>query len=776
MPQLEHLPLLRLPETLERRKTGYPSPSPIRGNGYGRQVRQQVEAAVETQQLNRAAPFVDPSMILRVRMHGMLLEDAWEAVGLTLLASDDDRNIVLFSSQGDLSAFLERLEAYDGPIPAGQQGRRYEGFVTRIDDVGTLEPRDRLGTRIKEAGLTEATDLEDDAELIVDIELWDFGTRLARERRARQIEDFIAGQGDEVFDTYIGPSITLIRAKAHGRTLRPLLSVPEVAFIDFPPEPDIEAAELIELELDNAPTGLAPDEEAPIVAVLDSGVNDHPLLERAILARVAFPAELGTADVWGHGTRVSGAAVYGDLRHQLLEQEIKPIGRLVSAKLIGDDGRFYERRTLPTQMDQAIRSVWQDHGCRIFVLALGDLSARNEPGRVGPWAATLDELARELDIVILVSAGNRAPRSGRLLEQAITHYPGYLLEPANRICEPAGAINVITVGSVANGTGVGVRNQHDAHVLPITERLEPSPFTRSGPGAAGIRKPDFVEIGGTMVFDAPSASLRWAPDVPEAGVITLNHDYLRQLITSGSGTSYATPLLANKVTALLRLFPRASANLIRALLVGAARVPDQAEARLRGMDATDKARICGNGQVDWNRAAYSDDHRVVLYAEDTLAINHFAVYRVPIPREFQSKGRRAIRVSLAFDPPVRRTRAEYIGTKMNFRLLRGCPPREVFEHYRARGSNEGEPPGIASRYQCDMQPGPKSRDGLTLQTATKNFVQETAAYGDEYYLVVRCAGGWAAEQEISQRFAVVVELEHEPAVQLHARLRQRIRV
>ncbi|RWK26579.1 S8 family peptidase, partial [Mesorhizobium sp.] len=528
--------------------------------------------------------------------------------------------------------------------------------------------------------------------------------------------------------------------------------------------------------LEDAPTGLAPDEEAPIVGVLDSGINDHPLLEAAILGRVAFPAELGTADVWGHGTRVSGAALYGDLRDLLREDQIKPIARLVSAKLVGDDGRFYERRTLPTQMDQAIRGLWQDYGCRIFVVALGDLRARNEPGRVGPWAATLDELARELDVLILVSAGNRPPGGGSLLEQAITHYPKYLLEAANRVCEPAGAINVITVGSLANGTGVGARHQQDAHVQPITERLEPSPFSRSGPGAAGILKPDFVEIGGTMVFDAPSASLRWAPQVPEAGVITLNHDYQRQLITSGSGTSYATPLLANKVAALLRLFPRASANLIRALLVGAATIPDEAETRLRGLDTADKARICGNGQVDWSRAAYSDDHRVVLFTEDTLAINHFAVYRVPIPQEFQSKGRRTIRVSLAFDPPVRRSRAEYIGTKMNFRLLRGCPSAEVFAHFRARTAAEGDPPGIASKFQCEMKPGSKSRDGLTLQTAAKSFVQDTSGYGDEYYLVVRCAGGWAAEQEVSQRFAAVVELEHEPAVQLHARIRQRIRV
>ncbi len=278
-----------------------------------------------------------------------------------------------------------------------------------------------------------------------------------------------------------------------------------------------------------------------------------------------------------------------------------------------------------------------------------------------------------------------------------------------------------------------------------------------------------------MVFDAPSASLRCAPSLPEAGVITLNHEYLRQLITSGTGTSYAAPLLANKSAEMLRLFPTASANLIRALLVGAAAVPDECEARLRGMDDAEKLRIRGNGMVDVLRAAYSDDHRVVLYAEDRLALNHFAVYRVPVAQEFQSNGRRTIRVSLAFDPPVRRTRAEYIGTKMSFRLLRGCPAGEVFAHFRARTAEEGDPPEIAPRFRCNLKPGPNNRDGQTLQTATQTFVQDTGSYGEEYYLVVRCAAGWAEEQVVDQRFAVVVELQHQPQVQLYARLRQRVR-
>lgn len=412
----------------------------------------EVEAAVEAQVRNRPPQFVDPSLILKVRMEGTLLEDDWKAIGLTLLASDEDKNIVLFSSAGDLNALIQRLDAFDGPIPEGQRGCRYEGFVSRIELVSPVAPRDRLGVRMREEGF--------------------------------------------------------------------------------------------------------------------------------------------------------------------------------------------------------------------------------------------------------------------------------------------------------------------AHVRSITNAFEPSPFTRKGPGAGGIQKPDFVDIGGTLVFDAPSARLQGAPMFPEAGLITLNHELLRQLVTSGNGTSYAAPMLANKAAYLLWRFPWATSNLILALLAGAAAIPAPSANALRGFDEIAKARITGNGLVDTLRAAYSDDHRVVLFAQYRLGINEFAVYRAPIPAEFQTNGRRTIRVALDFDRPVRRTSAEYIGTKMNFRLLQGCELDDVFEHFRARNEEEGDPPNKPSQFKCGLEPGPNSRDRNTLQTAAKTFTRETTAYGGEYFLVVRCIGGWAEEQKASQNFAVTVELEH----------------
>ncbi len=761
---------------LARRKTGRPGPKPARGGGHGTVVRTEVDDAVQTQRQQRPPEFVDPSLILKVEMTGMSMEDDWEGVGLRLLSSDDDNTLVLFSSNEELTDFRRKLAAYEGPKPAGQVNRSFAGFIDRIESVSTLEPKDRLGIRLMERGFTDVTDFQDNEIYLVDIELWDFAGRDARSRKADEISAFIEERNGEVFDIYVGPSLTILRAQAPGHSLRPILSVPEVAIVDHPPEPDLAAQPIVDMALGDLPPVSPVSPDAPIVAILDSGINAHPLLDDVLIATEAFPPELQTADVWGHGTKVGGAAVFGDLREQIASGSLQKSVRLVSAKIITDQGQFYERRTLPNQMRTVLQSLNARYGCRIFVLSLGDNKSWFERGRVGPWAMTLDELARDLDVLVFVSAGNRPPRGGNAVEQAVTQYPQYLLEDANRIYEPSGAANVVTVGAVAHGSGLSPIHRDDAHVSAITrERFEPSPFTRAGPGGGGVAKPDFVDFGGTMVFSAVTRSLQTAPNLPEAGIATLNHDFVRQLFTSSSGTSISTPLLARKAALLLQRFPNASANLIRALLAGAASVPDETSNRLRAMDTQETASIIGNGFIDPMKAAYSDDHRVIYFAEDILDIDRFAIYRIPIPAEFQTGGKRTIRVSLAYDPPVRRTRAEYLGTKMDFRLIRGCPPQHISDHFRSHVGEDTEHPEMADRYDCDLKPNKTHRKGNTLQTGSITFSKDTLDYGNEYHLVVRCIEGWATD-ELRQRFAVVVELEHQAGVQLYARLRARARV
>jgi hypothetical protein len=210
-------------------------------------------------------------------------------------------------------------------------------------------------------------------------------------------------------------------------------------------------------------------------------------------------------------------------------------------------------------------------------------------------------------------------------------------------------------------------------------------------------------------------------------------------------------------------------------MANAASIPEAAIECLHGLQPGDLRRICGNGLVDPQKASYSDDHRVVLYADDVLEVDYFAVYAVPIPEPFQGGGRRTLRVSLAYDPPVRHTRSDYAGLSMNFRVIRGMDPDVIFEHFRARTKAEGKFPDIPKPNTCALKPGPEDREKSTLQTASVEFVRDTDHHGDTYYLVVRCEGGWAAATTATQKFAVVVEMAHQTEIQLYARLQARLR-
>ena len=776
MARYDHLQLVRLPEQLERRRRQGFGSAPERDRPeHSRRIVTELNDAVAVQQRRRPPEAVNPSLILRVRMTGSLFESDWEALGLTVLSSDADRTLVLFSSDDELHDFRARLAAYGGPVPAGQAGAPYANFVGSIASVGTVEPRDRIGLRLREEGYTEPEDFDAVGELVADLELWDLGRRELRQRKLGDIEAYVVARAGEWLDEYIGPSITMARIRASGEVFRSLLSLEDVAAIDLPPSPDVATAEAMRLELGDLPERGALADDSPLIGIIDSGVNDHPLIEDILVGAIGVPERLGTADEWGHGTRVGGVAVFGDLRAQLAGGALARGARLCAAKVINERGDFDDRRLVPSQMREAVMSLHARFGCRLFVIALADRRRVYDGGKVGTWAATLDELARKLDVVIVVSAGNRAPRGGNRIEQAVTEYPRYLTEKGNRLFEPGGAINVVTVGALAHSNGLDARLGADIAVQPITQEGEPSPFTRIGPGVEGSVKPDFIDLGGTMIVDPLVQRLRDGRDVASAGLLTLHHRPIEQLITSGSGTSYAAPIVAFKAAQILSRFPGASANLVRALLATSATIPEAAHQRLSPLGEDAIRSVCGYGQINLEHAAFSDDARVVLYAEDELAMDHFAIYELPVPELFQNtNGRRTIRVSLAYDPPVRHSRNDYAGVGMSFRLVRGCEPALISEHYRRRPRDEAVP-DIANRFQCKLVPGPQFREKSTLQSAVATFKTDISTYGGRYYIVVRCEAGWATELD-RQRFALVVQVAHEAEIQIYQQIRQRIQL
>lgn len=85
------------------------------------------------QQRRRRADAIGPALILRVQMSGPLLEEEWNRVALTLLSSDEDRSLVLFSSSDELTDFRRKIEAFGAGTPAGQINPLFAGFIANIE-------------------------------------------------------------------------------------------------------------------------------------------------------------------------------------------------------------------------------------------------------------------------------------------------------------------------------------------------------------------------------------------------------------------------------------------------------------------------------------------------------------------------------------------------------------------------------------------------------------------------------------------------------------------
>ena len=779
-----HLPLERLERTEDRRRVPAPVKPPVRESPseHGLAIEAKIDAAAAEQAALPSIAGIDPELILKVTLAKPIAEDIWRSAGFKVLAQEQGNILVLFTDDTEMREFRERLGQYQRGTAPDRQNPAYNTLFASITDIGGVTAVDRIGPRLRSDGISMVSNIDIRRLFTVDLELWDAPTQLDREVRVYRLVTYIESKGGEVQSRYVGSAgLIILRVRMSGAVLREVLTLPAVARIDLRPVPDLGERDAPVVTLQDVPPPSQPPVDAPVIGVVDSGSTEHPFLVPVLEASLGIPEALGTADIWGHGTKVAGIAAFGDVQECVDKRLFQSPVRIISIKVVNDQGQFDDVATIPEQMQKAVRTL-HARGCRIVNISLGDKHRiAYDGGRVSSWAATLDALARELDILIVVSAGNSAQADdapwGAQRELITQAYPHYLVEPANRIIDPATSAIALTVGSLAHANGLPVKAMEGVELRAIASLNMPSPMTRSGPGANGSIKPDLVDFGGTCLFDGGTQRIVTGAQYASAGMLTLRPDYIQGLITSASGTSMAAPRVAYKAALLLRAFPTASANMIRAFLALSADAPAETMECLRPVGG-DAHRLClGYGVPDVRRALNSEERRVIFMADhQEIQTDQFALYRVPLPKVFQgTKGSRHIRVSLAYDPPVRHTRQEYLGVRLNYHLLRGMGPEAIYEHFRQRSKEEKPFDDLPSSAKCELLPSRDVRSTSTLQTATMTMKRNIGRYGDDYYLAVFAERRWAGEEITHQRFAVAVELQHEAEINIYLPLRVPVR-
>ncbi|MEV0846543.1 S8 family peptidase [Streptomyces sp. NPDC049954] len=340
--------------------------------------------------------------------------------------------------------------------------------------------------------------------------------------------------------------------------------------------------------------------DAPVVCVLDTGVNqEHPLLKAALHGRAHSVSPHRTAaDRHGHGTEMAGIALFGDLAGPLESREsVTLVHGLESVKILdGASGDAACPRTYAEVTANAVATAEIEGAsagaprARVFSMAVTRQSGDGENGVDGAptlWSAALDALATGTDVVahddrielvgapdpaasrlIVVSAGNirnLAPHQIRTPAGSLDHLT---MCDLSRIEEPAQAHNILAVGAFTELTGIP-EDPSFAGFRPLATAGQLSPFSRTSVALTGmpVVKPDIVLEGGNLLVD-PGETLLDPHDV--VSVTTTHRDAFR-LISSANATSAATAQAARLGALAHAAYPGLSAEAVRALLVHEAR-------------------------------------------------------------------------------------------------------------------------------------------------------------------------------------------------------------
>ncbi|WP_419652295.1 S8 family peptidase [Thiolapillus sp.] len=652
-----HLPLQREAPVNEKRPgTYFPPKEPKDSRGHGKGLLQKLTNAKE-EAAGDLGGFDDRKLFRFSVQKGFNPDDLRKiSTEIEFVSQEDETVVIGFASDAALAQFESRLATM-----AEGDGVTNKQVIYALQSIDAWSMEDRKGWALRKHGLPE-TD-----EFLLDIELWPLeDNHQERDQEWTAFKQWLVEKGIEKKDHVKQPGLTLCRVVCDSNQADQLLRHRDVRSVDLPPSFALERS-LIFKGIQNFPEIPNPEEDAPGIVVLDSGLaTGHPLLKTAVGDAQSFLPGEGGHDEHGHGTHVGGLALYGDFEHSLRDGAFIPTLRLFSGRILDKDN---ENTTgfVENHIEEAVRYFTTEYNCRVFNLSFGDANKPYLGAHLKGLSVTLDNLSRELGILFVVSAGNHRINDDSPDGLAWRdNYPDYLLEEAWKIIEPAPALNVLTVGSLArhNQTYSSQRNPMDPAEVPIAQPNQPSPFTRGGHSVDGAIKPELVAHGGNWALNTLPRRAAILGVTAGLGVVSTNLKFAGgNLFSVDIGTSMAAPQVAHLAASVLREHPDVGADFLRAMLCMNAVMP-KASQDLIDQNKAFRA-ICGYGKV-----SEVSLHRSLM-AGGSIENKRHHFYEIPVPDEFISRGKRLreVAVALAYTPPVRSTRIKYRATRIDFRLV-----------------------------------------------------------------------------------------------------------
>lgn len=605
------------------------------------------------------------------------------------------------------------------------------------------------------------------------------------------------------FEAGVLPDSFTVRLKIAGKGLKDfvlnypyIFEVVEPEDIALPQYPGQAGA-----QQQPAVTPVAPTPDAPSVCVIDSGIQEgHALLQPGIDQATShcFLPGLDATTVadevapGGHGTRVAGAVLYG---------EDLPIAGapqlpfwIQNARVLNAQNEMPVELFPPAALRKAVE-LFNDgpRQTRIFNHSI-NARAYCRTRYMSSWAAEIDQLCYERDVLVVQSVGNlslegQAPLLGiRDHLNAGRDYPRYLEEDSARVANPGQSLQALTVGSIAYGAA-----EVDGWRTFATGAAAPSAFSRTGPGIWKVIKPEVVSYGGDAVRTNNNP-----PDVQGGGRISAAcPNLVRSTLHApgpaadrdAAGTSFAAPKVAHIGAYVQSVLPEQPALLYRALVIQSAQWPSWAEdilSRLRNPPpnttqaqkqewraaASTAFRCLGFGVPDAARATANTDYRTTFITSGETAIHagECHVYQVPVPAALRQQADEfdiRIDVTLSYVAQPRRTRRNlrrYLSTWVDWKASKLGEGLHDFRVRAMKDTSNDEAPLPGSTLPWVLHDKPQ--DGFIRDfrrnsgTVQKDWaVVRSNRLPDHFCIAVVGHQGWSRDPDSMARYAMAVTFE-----------------
>ncbi|MGK0212154.1 MAG: hypothetical protein ACI9D4_002495 [Polaribacter sp.] len=350
------------------------------------------------------------------------------------------------------------------------------------------------------------------------------------------------------------------------------------------------------------------------ITIIDSGINNgNPLIAPVLSNNDKLTCDLnwGVNDsgARGHGTKMAGVAIFGDLKALLESPENKEIyHRLESVKIIPPNGWNDDSR-LPFKTDVAINTaiINNPNLKRIYCFAITSQVDFNF-GKPSAWSSVIDRKVFGEDNqdkkVFLISAGNVRN------EHEYKDYPESNLN--SQIFNPAQSWNAITVGAYTQKT------------LPNLDMLaqvnELSPFSRTSNAweSSWPIKPDVVFEGGNLIR-RKNGDIEGDENLElltTSQVVSLNE------FSTINATSAATALASNFMAELRNVYTEAWEETLRGLMIHSASWTDEMKSQMNSGSSRDSIllmlRTYGYGVPNLIKAKKSKANFLTFISEEEI--------------------------------------------------------------------------------------------------------------------------------------------------------------